>query len=58
MTVFTTQHPEKCGVVVANEQEIVVDFHEKKQNPISDIANAAVYIFDPEVFSFARKPFI
>ncbi len=55
MAVFPTQHPEQCGVVVTNEEEIVIEFQEKVQKPNSTIANAAVYIFDPEVFNFLQK---
>tara|TARA_X000001036_G_C20215600_1_gene617600 strand:- start:125 stop:523 length:399 start_codon:yes stop_codon:yes gene_type:complete len=55
MTVFPTQQPERCGVVVTNEEEIVIEFQEKVPKPNSNIANAATYIFDPEVFTFLQN---
>lgn len=55
MTVFQTKQPERCGVVLTNDEGIVLDFHEKRSKPCSNIANAAVYIFDPEIFTFLQN---
>lgn len=52
MAVFNTNEPEKCGVVVTNEEDIVVEFQEKEKDPKSTLANGAIYIFNPEVFEF------
>lgn len=52
MAVFETNEPEKCGVVVTNEDDVVIEFQEKARHPKSTLANGAIYIFDPEVFEF------
>ena len=52
MMTFETDTPESCGIVELNKQGIVIAFHEKKENPPSRLASAAVYIFEPEVLDF------
>ena len=52
MMTFETDSPESCGIVELNKQGIVIAFHEKKENPPSRLASAAVYIFEPEVLDF------
>ena len=49
MMTFETDKPESCGIVCVDEKSIVVEFHEKKMNPPSNLANAAVYIIEPSV---------
>ena len=48
MMVFKAENPSKCGIVEINKN-IVVKFHEKVENPPGDLANAAIYILEPEV---------
>lgn len=51
MMTFDTDAPQTCGIV--EEQDgVVVAFHEKVANPPGKRANAAVYIFEPEVIAF------
>jgi len=51
MMTFDTDAPQTCGIV--EEQDgVVVAFHEKVENPPGKRANAAVYIFEPEVIDF------
>lgn len=49
MMTFDTDKPESCGIVGIDEKSIVVEFYEKKINPPSNRANAAVYIIEPSV---------
>lgn len=52
MMTFKTDAPQSCGIVELNSRGVVQLFHEKVDNPPGDLANAAVYIFEPTVISF------
>jgi mannose-1-phosphate guanylyltransferase len=52
MMTFECERPESCGIVELNELGVVQAFHEKVQNPPGNLANAAVYILEPEVFDW------
>ena len=49
---FETQSPENCGVVILNQDKTIKEFHEKVVAPPSNIANAAIYFFTPDI----RRP--
>jgi len=49
MALFTTSHPTACGIAVLDAQKTIVDFVEKPINPISNLANAGIYIAHPSV---------
>lgn len=51
---FETENPENCGVLVLNPDNTILEFHEKVVNPPTNLANAAIYLFTPEV----RKPLL
>lgn len=53
MLAFRTDDPKSCGVLELNDKQIVQAFHEKVENPPTNLANAAVYIIEPEVIEFA-----
>ena len=55
MTTFTSKNPEECGIVEVNEQGIMMALHEKIKNPPGDKANAAIYYFDPEIFTIPEE---
>lgn len=55
MMTFQTTDPRSCGIVELDEQDVVIDFHEKVNNPPGDHANAAVYILDSAVMSFLES---
>lgn len=55
MLTFPTDHPQSCGIVELDESGIVIGFHEKVANPPGNIANGAVYIFEPEILTFLRR---
>ena len=46
MLTFETNSPQTCGIVEKDKNLIVRDFFEKVENPPSNIANSAVYIFE------------
>jgi len=52
MMTFNTSSPSSCGIVELDSQGIVIDFHEKVANPPGNIANAAVYLIEPEVIQW------
>jgi mannose-1-phosphate guanylyltransferase len=49
MLAFRTDVPHLCGILELDASGIVRQFHEKSANPPGNLANAAVYIFEPEV---------
>lgn len=55
MMTFNTDSPEKSGIVSLNSEGVVINFHEKIIDPPGSIANAAVYIFEPQVIDFLRE---
>ena len=52
MMTFKTDDPRSCGIVDEDECGVLKGFYEKVANPPGDHANAAVYIFEPEVIEF------
>lgn len=49
MMTFNTTEPENCGIVEVNDRNIVVGFYEKVKNPPGTLANAAIYLLEPEI---------
>jgi mannose-1-phosphate guanylyltransferase len=54
MLAFRTDDPKSCGILELDQDDIVTAFHEKVENPPSNLANAAVYILQPEVVDYGR----
>jgi mannose-1-phosphate guanylyltransferase len=46
---FRTDRPRSCGILELDAHDTVVAFHEKVENPPGNLANGAVYIFEPDV---------
>ena len=46
---FRTDTPRSCGILELNERGTVIAFHEKVDDPPGNLANGAVYIFEPEI---------
>jgi len=46
---FRTDDPSSCGILELDSTRTVRAFHEKVANPPGNLANGAVYIFEPEV---------
>lgn len=55
MMVFRTPTPSSCGIVELGDNGIVQVFHEKVANPPGNLANAAVYLLEPEIIAFMDK---
>ena len=55
MMVFETPDPKSCGIVELDELGVVQAFHEKVPCPTGNLANAAVYIFEPTVIDSMAK---
>ena len=59
MLTFRTDDPSSCGILELGENGLVRAFYEKAAQPPGNLANAAVYVIDPEVFdlmaSFNRE---
>lgn len=53
MALFETDAPQTCGIVEQDEERRIVAMHEKVANPPGTLANAAVYIVEPEVIEMA-----
>jgi mannose-1-phosphate guanylyltransferase len=49
MLAFRTDSPTTCGILETDAEGVVTGFHEKVENPPGNLANAAVYIFEPDV---------
>lgn len=52
MLAFRTDDPRSCGILELDTNHVVQAFHEKVEDPPGDLANAAVYILEPEVVAF------
>ena len=57
MMTFETEFPKACGIVELDKYGVVTDFYEKPVRPKSNLANAAVYILEPEIiYTLAAGP--
>ncbi|HEY1054957.1 MAG TPA: sugar phosphate nucleotidyltransferase, partial [Emticicia sp.] len=54
---FETSTPESCGIVKLDEENRVIEFHEKVKNPPSKLANGAVYILSSELIQLFKSDF-
>ncbi len=48
--VFRATHPERCGIVVTDEFNQVIDFVEKPDRPMGNLANAGIYVASHALF--------
>jgi mannose-1-phosphate guanylyltransferase len=55
MMTFRTTTPKTCGIVELDENGVVIKMHEKVLSPPSNLANAAVYMIDPDVVNWISK---
>jgi mannose-1-phosphate guanylyltransferase len=55
MMTFATDQPQSSGIVELDEKGVIRAFYEKVENPPGNLANGAVYIFEPEVVDFCRS---
>jgi mannose-1-phosphate guanylyltransferase len=54
MMTFETEQPQLCGIVELGAEGRVVAFHEKQANPPGNLANAAIYVVEPQVAQVAE----
>ena len=52
MMTFVSDDPSSCGIIRADGAGVVHEFYEKVANPPGNIANGAIYIFEPSVIEF------
>jgi bifunctional UDP-N-acetylglucosamine pyrophosphorylase/glucosamine-1-phosphate N-acetyltransferase len=52
---YPVPNPESYGVIETNDKKNVIKITEKPKNPISNLINAAIYIFKPEIFKIIPK---
>jgi mannose-1-phosphate guanylyltransferase len=50
MALFQSLSPEKCGIAETTRDGLIIGFEEKPQDPVSDLANAGVYVFSSEIY--------
>jgi mannose-1-phosphate guanylyltransferase len=55
MMTFKSENPVNCGIVEIDSDGIVIRFHEKVSNPPGNIANAAVYLLEPEILEWLHQ---
>jgi mannose-1-phosphate guanylyltransferase len=55
MMTFVSDAPRECGIVKLDPHGTVIEFHEKSPDPPGNLANAAVYIIEPEVIDYAHS---
>ncbi len=49
MLAFRTDDPRSCGILQVDSDGVLRQFHEKVADPPGNLANAAVYVFEPAV---------
>lgn len=52
MMLFKTDKPSSCGIVELDDKKRIQAFHEKVENPPSNLANGAVYICEYSVLEY------
>jgi len=57
MMTFSSLDPNSCGIVELDKNGVVINFHEKVENPPGNIANGAIYILSKELISILKKDF-
>lgn len=55
MMLFESDNPKSCGVVTLDEQQRLLEFFEKVDNPPTNLANAAIYLFDKTLATFIEQ---
>ncbi len=50
MLLFHAPNPRACGIAELDAQKRIIGFEEKPQQPVSDFANAGVYVFDAQAY--------
>ncbi len=56
LALFRAPDPSACGIVELDGIGRVTGFEEKPQQPVSDLANAGIYVFEPAVLDEISGP--
>lgn len=56
MIVSTSDHPEKFGVVIADEKGLVQKVIEKPENPPTNVVSTGAMLLDQNIFNYQTKP--
>ncbi len=54
--VFRSDEPSRCGVVELDAASTIVEFAEKPTEPVTNLANAGIYAFHPDVLDTITGP--
>ena len=52
MITFETKNPNECGIVEVDNDNIMINYHEKVENPPSSIANGAIFAFGDKFIEY------
>lgn len=52
MAVFKTKNPHECGIATIDDKNTIISFEEKPANPISNLANAGLFVATPAIFDY------
>ena len=55
MMTFQTESPESCGILELDKNNVVTAIHEKVKNPLSRLANGAVYILSRDLIKILKN---
>ena len=55
MLTFNTNNPKSCGILETDLNGIMTNFFEKVENPPSNLANGAIYLFDYEFIEWLEE---
>lgn len=55
MVTFRSDKPTECGICEVDNDGRVNNFHEKVDDPPSNLANAAIYYLEPECFDYVQN---
>jgi len=53
--IYRGADPKRAGIVCLDENDIVIDFEEKPEQPKSDLGAGGIYIADYRIFDYYRK---
>ena len=56
MGLFRSSNPGECGIAMMDWENKIVEFVEKPQKPLGNLANGGIYITTQEIFSFIPEP--
>jgi mannose-1-phosphate guanylyltransferase len=52
---FRTEAPQECGIAEIDRDSVITSFTEKPSDPVSNLANAGIYVAGEELFDHIPK---